>query len=116
MALGWYEAHTSVDNQLARLRMLLIMVHSVVEQAERVHIATWWLRGCAGGSGLSGTPCWTGTRRWRAAALQVQTTTRGAEGGNKQAVAGRRRWETHGQVVAMVTSAGTARRYTEPQP
>ena len=40
MALGWYEAHTSVDNQLARLRMLLIMVHSVVEQAERVHIAT----------------------------------------------------------------------------
>ena len=40
VALGWYEAHTSVDNRLARLRMLLIMVHSVVDQGERVHIAT----------------------------------------------------------------------------
>ena len=46
-----------MDNQLARLRMLLIMVHSVVDQAERVHIATWWLHGYAGGSRRSGTPC-----------------------------------------------------------
>ena len=83
--------------------------------AERMHIATWWLRGCAGGSGLSGTPCWTGTRRWRATALQVQTTTRGAEGANKQVVAGHRSRETHGQVVAMVMPTGTAQRYTEPQ-
>jgi hypothetical protein len=60
-----------VDNQLARLRMLLIMVHSLVDQAERVHIATWWLRGCAGSSRRSSTPRWTGTRRWCAAALQV---------------------------------------------
>ena len=57
VALGWYEAHTSVDNQLVRQRMLLIMVHSVVDQTERVHIATWWLHGYAGGSRRSGTPC-----------------------------------------------------------
>jgi signal transduction histidine kinase len=43
-AVGRYEAHASVDDQLERLRTLAIMVHSTVEAAEDVHIRSWWLR------------------------------------------------------------------------
>lgn len=41
---GRYDAHASVDDQLERLATLLVMVHSAVDEAERVHVANWWLR------------------------------------------------------------------------
>jgi hypothetical protein len=41
---GRYDAHASVDGQLERLATLLVMVHSAVDEAERVHVANWWLR------------------------------------------------------------------------
>ncbi|CAL5077571.1 unnamed protein product [Urochloa decumbens] len=43
-AVGRYAAHARVEEQLERLGTLLIMVHSVVEAAEGVHIRSWWLR------------------------------------------------------------------------
>ncbi|CAL5077383.1 unnamed protein product [Urochloa decumbens] len=43
-AVGRYAAHASMGEQLERLGMLVIMVHSAVEAAEGVHIRSWWLR------------------------------------------------------------------------
>ena len=43
-AVGRYDAHAGADDQVERLGTLLLMVHSAVDEAERVHIAGWWLR------------------------------------------------------------------------
>ncbi|PAN09274.1 hypothetical protein PAHAL_2G008200 [Panicum hallii] len=43
-AVGRYDAHAAVDDQLERLGTLVIMVRSAVDEAERVHVSGWWLR------------------------------------------------------------------------
>ncbi|CAO1940003.1 unnamed protein product [Urochloa humidicola] len=43
-AVGRYAAHAGAAEQLERLGMLVVMVHSAVEAAEGVHIRSWWLR------------------------------------------------------------------------
>ncbi|CAN6170565.1 unnamed protein product [Urochloa humidicola] len=43
-AVGRYAAHAGAAEQLERLAMLVVMVHSAVEAAEGVHIRSWWLR------------------------------------------------------------------------
>jgi len=43
-AVGRYDAHAGAGDQVERLGTLLLMVHSAVDEAERVHIAGWWLR------------------------------------------------------------------------
>ncbi|RLM86126.1 hypothetical protein C2845_PM04G00350 [Panicum miliaceum] len=43
-AVGRYDAHAAVDDQLERLGTLVIMVRSAVDEAERVHGPGWWLR------------------------------------------------------------------------
>ncbi|TVU13219.1 hypothetical protein EJB05_40754, partial [Eragrostis curvula] len=43
-AVGSYDARASVDEQLRRLNFLVIQVHATVDQADGVHIRSWWLR------------------------------------------------------------------------
>ncbi|XP_025800193.1 uncharacterized protein LOC112879965 [Panicum hallii] len=44
MVLGRYRARASAGDQLEHLGLLAIMLHSTVEEAERVHIRSRWLR------------------------------------------------------------------------
>ncbi|CAN6196670.1 unnamed protein product [Urochloa humidicola] len=43
-AVGRCAAHAGVDEQIEHLGMLVMILHSVVEAAEGVHIRSWWLR------------------------------------------------------------------------